>query len=178
MEIRYTGRQLEITPDLRAFTEKRLQKLGRLLGERLDVHVVATAEKHRRITEITAKFRNHTLVAVEETPEVKDSIGRAVVKLEKQALRFFEKRRSQKRRHRPSSSIRLNVLARARTDHHSRQVLKSEQIPIEPLTVEEAVVTDDLKHRGVVVFRNPETGRVNVLYRRPDGNLSLIEPGQ
>ncbi len=178
MQIRYTGRQMEITPDLRAFTEKRLQKLSRLLGDRLDAHVVATAEKHRRITEITLKFRDHVLVAVEETPEVKESVGRAVVKLEKQALRFFEKRRSQKRRHRPSSSIRLNVLARSRHDHQARRVLKSEQVPIEPLSVEEAVGADDLKDRGVVVFRNPETGRVNVLYRRPDGNLSLIEPGQ
>jgi ribosome hibernation promoting factor len=178
MQIRYTGRQLDITPALRAFTEKRLQKISRLLGDRLDVHVVVGAEKHRRTTEITLKFRSHALVAVEETADVEDSVGRALAKLEKQAVRLFEKRRSQKRRHRPSSSIRLNVLARSRVDHRARQVLTTEHIPIQPLTVEEAVVADDLKDRGVVVFRNPETGRVNVLYRRPDGDLSLIEPGQ
>jgi ribosome hibernation promoting factor len=178
MPIRYTGRQLDITPALRAFTEKRLQKISRLLGDRLDVHVVARAEKHRRTTEITLKFRDHVLVAVEETPDVEDSVGRALAKLEKQALRLFEKRRSQKRRHRPSSSIRLNVLARSREDHQARQVLTTEKMAIQPLSVEEAVVADDLKDRGVVVFRNPETGRVNVLYRRPDGDLSLIEPGQ
>jgi len=178
MQIRYTGRQMDITPALRAFTEKRLQKLSRLLGDRLDVHVVARAEKHRCITEITLKFRDHVLVAVEETLEAQESVGRALIKLEKQALRFFEKRRSQNRRQRPSSSIPLHVLARARQNHRARQVLKTERVLVEPLTVEEAVVADDLKDRGVVVFRNPETGRVNVLYRRPDGNLSLIEPGQ
>lgn len=178
MQIRYTGRQLDITPSLRAFTEKRLRKITRLLGDRLDVHVVVRAEKHRRAAEITLKFRDHVLVAVAETADVEDSVGAALAKIEKQAVRLFEKRRSQKRRHRPSSSIRLNVLARSRQDHGSRQVLKTEQIPIQPLTVEEAVVAGDLKDRGVVVFRNPHTGRVNVLYRRPDGDLNLIEPGQ
>lgn len=177
MRISYTGRQMEITPDLRDFTEKRLQKLSRLLRDRLDVHVVLTAEKHRRAAEITLKFRDHVLVALEETSEAQESIGRALVKLERQALRFFEKRRSRKRRHRPTSSIRMNVLARSRQNHRALEVLRTERIPIEPLTVEDAVVADDLKERGVVVFRNPETGRVNVLYRRADGNLSLIEPG-
>jgi len=176
MRISYTGRQMEITPTLRAFTEKRLLKLSRLLRDRLDVHVVLTAEKHRRAAEITLKFRDHVLVALEETSEAKESIGRALLKLERQALRFFEKRRSRKRR-RPSSSARMNVLARSRQDHRAREVLRTERVPIEPLSVEDAVVAEELKERGVVVFRNPETGRVNVLYRRADGNLSLIEPG-
>lgn len=177
MRISYTGRQIEISPAVRAFTEKRLRKLSRLYRDRLDVHVVATAEKHRRAAEITLKFRDHVLVAVEETSEVKESIGRALLKLERQSVRLFEKRRSRKRRHLPSSSIRMNVLARSRGDHRPREVLRTDRIRIEARTVEEAVVADDLKQRGVVVFRNPETGRVNVLYRRPDGNLSLIEPG-
>jgi len=59
-----------------------------------------------------------------------------------------------------------------------RQVLETERIPIKPLTVDEAVGALDLKRRGVVVFRNLETERVNVLYRREDGNLGLIEPEQ
>jgi ribosome hibernation promoting factor len=177
MRISYTGRQMEITPALRAFTEKRLQKLSRLLRDRLDVHAVVTAEKHRRIAEITLKFRDHVLVAVGETSAAEESIGRALLKLERQALRFFEKRRSRKRRHRPSSSIRMRVLARGQQNHQPREVLRTDRIPIEPLSVENAVVGDELKERGVVVFRNPETGRVNVLYRRPDGNLGLIEPG-
>ena len=45
------------------------------------------------------------------------------------------------------------------------------------MTVEEAVESLELQSRiGVVVFRNTETERVNVLYRRDDGDLALIEP--
>src|SRR5207247_5540833 len=123
MRISYTGRQMAITHTLRGVTEKRLLKLSRLLRDRPDVHVVLTAEKHRRVAEITLKFRDHVLVALEETSEAKESIGRALVKLERQALRFFEKRRSLKRRHRPTSSIRMNVLAGSRQDHRPPALL-------------------------------------------------------
>jgi hypothetical protein len=44
------------------------------------------------------------------------------------------------------------------------------------MTVEEAIETLDVRPTGVVVFRNPSTQRVNVIYQRPDGNLGLIEP--
>ncbi len=44
------------------------------------------------------------------------------------------------------------------------------------MTVEEAIESLNGTRAGIVVFRNPETERVNVIYRREDGNLTLIEP--
>ena len=70
MGIDFTGRQMEVTPDLRQYTEERLRKLSRLLAEiEFDVHVILTAEKHRRMAEITLKFRDQTLVGFEETTD-------------------------------------------------------------------------------------------------------------
>lgn len=176
MRIDFTGRQMEITSDLRRYTEERLRKLTRILRDRLELHVILTAEKHRRSAEITLKFRDHTLVGVEETPDARSSINGALDKLERQAVRLLERRRTRKRRPRPTSAILLNILGTERVDHEEHRVLETERIPIKPLTVEEAIEALDLAHSGVVVFRNPETERVNVIYRRQDGNLGLIEP--
>ena len=55
-------------------------------------------------------------------------------------------------------------------------MLETEHLPIKPLSVEEAIESKDLARRGAVVFRNSQTERVNVIYRRPDGKLALIEP--
>ena len=54
MQISFTGRQMEIPPVLRQYTERRLRKLSRLVrdGSGSDVHVILTAEKHRRTAEI------------------------------------------------------------------------------------------------------------------------------
>jgi putative sigma-54 modulation protein len=61
-------------------------------------------------------------------------------------------------------------------DHEVYRVLEKERFPIKPLTLEEAIESLDGARTGLVVFRNSETERVNVVYRRGDGNLALIEP--
>jgi putative sigma-54 modulation protein len=176
MRIDYTGRQLEVSPELRQYTEERLGKLTRVLRNHCDIHVILSAEKHRRIAEITLKWRDHTLVGVEETSDERSSLNGALDKLERQAVRLLEKKRTRKRRPKPTQAVRLNVLAGDRSNHVDRAVVVTERIPIKPLTIDEAI--DDLESAssGVVVFRNSETERVNIIYRRPDGHMALIEP--
>lgn len=178
MRIDFTGRQMEVTSDLRQYTEERLQTFIRLLQDRWHVHVILTAEKHRRIAEITLKVRDQVLVGIEETADARSSIAGALDKLKRQAVRLVDRRRSRKRRPRPAAAVLLNILRSGRTDHEDRQVLETERIPIKPLTIGEAVGALDSMRQGVVVFRNSETERVNVLYRRGDGHLGLIEPEQ
>jgi ribosome hibernation promoting factor len=176
MQIEYTGRQIDVTPDLRQYTEERLNKVTRLLRNRYSLHVILTAEKHRRIAEITLKFRDHAVVGMDRTADARQSINGALDKIERQVVRLMQRRRTQKRRPRPTSTVLLNLLGKAGENHHDRQVLETERILIRPLAVAEAISSPDFARRGVVVFRNSYTDRVNVIYRRADGELALIEP--
>lgn len=175
MQIDFTGRQIEVTPDLREYTQERVGKLRRLLRDRCDLKVILTAERHRRISEITLKFRDHTLVAVEDTSDPRTSINGCLDKLERQVVSLFEKKRTRKRRPKPTSAVLLNVLG-AGVDHSERQILETERIAIKPLSIEEAIDAPEFARNGLVVFRNSGTERVNVIYHRSDGNLGLIEP--
>jgi len=56
------------------------------------------------------------------------------------------------------------------------QIIVSKQIPVKPMDVEEAVMQMDLLNKNFFVFRNSTSGEVNVVYRRDDGNIGLIEP--
>ena len=176
MNIDFTGRQMEIGDDLREYTQGRLRKISRLLGDAYEMHVILTAEKHRRLAEVTLKFRDHTLVGVEESGDPRTSLNGALNKLERQAVRLLQRRRTRKRRPKPTSTVVLNVLGLERLDRAQRPTIEAEHVPIKPMSVEEAIAALDHSRAGVVVFRNPETERVNVIYHRPDGNLGLIEP--
>ncbi len=176
MHIDFTGRQVEISPDLRRYTQGRLKKLARLLGEQFGLHVILTAEKHRRIAEFTLKFRDRTLVGIEETSDLRTSINGAVDKLARQSVRLLERRRTRKRRPKPTSAVLLNALATDRVDREESRVVHTERLPLKPLSLEEAIESLDRSRAGAVVFRNPQTERVNVIYHRPDGHLGLIEP--
>ena len=177
MQIDFTGRQVEISPDLRRYTHDRLRRIVRLLGEQFALHVILTAEKHRRIAEFTLKFHDQTVVGVEETADIRTSINGAIDKLAKQAVRVMERRRT-RRRPKPTSAVVLNILGGGRIDHEEHRIVHSEVVPLKPMLVEEAIDSLDRSRAGAVVFRNPETGRVNVIYHRPDGHLGLIEPEQ
>jgi putative sigma-54 modulation protein len=176
MPIAYTGRQIEIDTDLRSYTQEHLRKILRLVGERFDLHVILTAEKHRRIAELTLKFSHHTVVGLEETNDIRMSIHGAVDKLARQAVRLLERRRTGKRRPKPTAAVLLNVLKTARVDQDENRIVHSERLPLKPMSVEDAIEALDRSHAGAVVFRNPQSERVNVIYHRPDGHLGLIEP--
>lgn len=176
MRIEYTGRQMEVTPDLRLYTEERLQKLARVLRDHCSIHVILQASKHRRIAEITLKWRDHTLVGLEETTDPRCSINGALDKLETQAVRLLQRRWTVKRKHLPTSAVTVDVLMGERKSDENRAVIATETVPIKPLSIEEAIETLGEAGREVVVFRNLTTDRVNVVYQRHDGRLVLIRP--
>ncbi|MFZ0961545.1 MAG: ribosome-associated translation inhibitor RaiA [Terriglobia bacterium] len=176
MPIEFTGRQVEISPDLRRYAQDRLRKIVRLLGEEFDLHVILTAEKHRRIAELTLKFHDRTVVGVEETGDIRTSINGAIDKLARQSVRLLDRRRTSKRRPKPTAAVLLNVLGTGIVDQEEHRIVHSERVPLKPMSVEEAIESLDRSHAGAVVFRNPDSERVNVIYHRPDGHLGLIEP--
>jgi putative sigma-54 modulation protein len=176
MILDFTGRQMEVGNDLRQYTQARVRKITRLLGDDYEMHVILTAEKHRRTAEATLKFRDHTLVGLEESGDAQVSLHGALDKLERQAVRLQEKHRTRKRRPKPATTVVLNVLGPEGIEREERRSIETERIAIKPMTVDEAISALDHSRAGAVVFRNSETERVNVIYHRPDGNLGLIEP--
>ena len=176
MDVDFTGRQVDVTAGLRQFTQQRLRKLGKLLPGNSKLHVILTAEKRSRTAEITASFRDQTLVSVMEAGDNRSAIKGALDKLERQAVRRLDRKRTKKRRPKPTSNITLNVFQSSRVDHEDLVSIESERLPVKPMTLEEAVESLGAAASGLVVFRNAESERVNVVYRRPDGRLGLVEP--
>jgi ribosome hibernation promoting factor len=176
MDVDFTGRQVNVTAELREYTHQRLRKLGKLLPGNPKLHVILAAEKRGRTAEITATFRDQRLVSVMEAGDNRGAIKGALDKLERQAVRRLARRRAKKRRPKPTSNITLNVFQSSRADHEERVAIESERLPVKPMTLEEAIESLSAVKNGLVVFRNSESERVNVVYCRPDGKLGLIEP--
>lgn len=176
MDVDFTGRQVNVTAGLREYTHQRLRKLDKLLPGNPKLHIVLAAEKRGRTAEITATFPDQTLVSVMEAADNRGAIKGALDKLERQAVRRLTRKRTIKRRPKPTSNITLNVFQSSRVDHEERIAIESERLPVKPMTLEEAIESLQSVGSGLVVFRNSESERVNVIYRRPDGKLGLVEP--
>jgi putative sigma-54 modulation protein len=178
MNLDITGRHIEITPALKDFAEDKLRKLTKLLDEPIEVHVVLGIEKHRHTAEIKVKSRTAILSGTQETGDLYASIGEVADKLERQALKHKEKMRNHKHR----KSLRHSELAvEGPTGGESAEegasiVQRSRSYAPKPLSLEDAVIELESSGDDVLVYRDIESERINVVYRRSDGEYGLVEP--
>ena len=195
MNVEYTGRQFEITPAIRKEIETGLNKLSKFLGETFKSKVILTAEKSRRIAEITIKRRNNPIVGIAESLDMSAAITQALGHIEKQALKHNGRKRDTKRvtkakwkREAPEVELTMAVGATSTTavpvvvhkfpgnkkTSEAHLVRSDDAVAIRPMTLEEAVKECEFRDREVFVFRDKE-GNVKVLHRKKDGKLELIE---
>ena len=187
MNIDITGRHVEVTPALREFTEDKLHKLQRVYDGPLEAHVVLRISKHRHTAEIQIKSKHLTLSGTEETGDLYASIGEVVDKLERQLLKHKEKQRDHKHRKGPrdpdiAATIEANVteatsgVSRAAMDPAEPRIVRSQRYRIKPMSPEDAVLELEATKQDMLVFRETQGYRINVIYRQQDGNFGLIDP--
>lgn len=173
-----TGRNVDITPTLRDLIDQQLGKLGRVLNDSaVSAQVVLRRERHQHLTEITIHARGeHLLHGLGDGAAWPASIRAALAKVEKQAERLKTQWEGRKRR----SAGRAPAARRERRPTgdgvEGERIVRTPSAAVKPMTLEDAAVS--LRESGdqFLVFRNAVTDAVNILYRRKDGRLGLIEP--
>jgi ribosome hibernation promoting factor len=179
MRIEYTGRHMDVTDSVRRLGDRKVRKLAKFLRGITDVRVILTADKHRHSAEVTVHSPHLDLAATEESGDIVVSLSTVMDKLIRQAERRVGKLRVRKGGGRArTTSVRtappLPVSAPRETP--GPRVIRSRRFAVKPMTIEEAALEVGASAEGVLVFRDASTERVNVLYKRKDGNLGLIEP--
>ncbi|HIE28615.1 TPA: ribosome-associated translation inhibitor RaiA [Candidatus Poribacteria bacterium] len=185
MQIFITGRNLELTDDIRNYVEKKVGKAEIFLDGIIEANVVLDVQGHRHIAEVTLVARRVTFHAQSETGNVFASIDDVVDKIDIQTRRYNE--RIKDRRHRASqldAALQLSEMGEiAEVDVSDdeegdvpRLVKVSEKFAPKPMTAEEAAMQLKLSQDDFLMFLNPETDQINVVYRRRSGDYGWIEP--
>jgi putative sigma-54 modulation protein len=177
MNVEITGRHIVITPAIHAFVLKKLSKFTKIFGDDINFHVIIDVEKERQTAEILLKAKMLELTGKGQSDDLYNSIVRAIEKLERQALKHKSKLIEGKRKKTKTKSIDNSLEVEAPTFgalNRKQSGIREELVHKKPMDVEEAVLELDQSSYPFVVFRNTESGDVNVLYRRKDGILGLI----
>jgi putative sigma-54 modulation protein len=179
MDIMTTARHFELTPQIREYARKRLEKLQRYLERVDEVHVVLAAEKYRQIAEVTLRTRGTEIVSREESDEMMMSIDRVVDRIERQVKRLNARRKDRK--------LRRGAEPRAASEPEAAEeeieveeafapvVIRQEAFHPEPITVEQAIEELRRRQEDYLLFQNARSGRVALVHLRPDGNFGLVE---
>jgi len=180
MRLELTGRHVDITPTLRRLVDTKLAKLERVLNDRaVSAQAVLTSEKRRRRAEITVHARGEKFLhGVGDSATWEVSIGRAIDKITQQAQTVKGKWQGRKRRGGRVGGAApepdLNA-ATPRVRPRMPRILRASRQAIKPMSVADAAREVEAGGDGIVVFRDPETSAISVLFRRRDGELTLVE---
>jgi putative sigma-54 modulation protein len=173
MNIHYTARQATLTPEIKAYCEKRLGRLKDLVGNVLDVNVILIVQKNRNKAEINVRAKGGGLVVVEETMDMMDSLNRAFDNLEKKVRKERVKGRDKRRRGGRERKVLVPVLEAPAPE---KRVIRSQHFSLKPMSVEEALIQIDIRSKEVFLFRREGSEEWAVIYRRKDGHYGLVEP--
>ncbi len=200
MRLELTGRHITITASIRALVADQLASTLRMLNDSaVSSQVVLTKEKTGVHAEITLHARGEHFLHGDATGrDVQTALSAAVNKVDRQAQRLKSKWSKGKRQSlspakaaaaapRPERGGRgfgrargtpaaAAPAARASGDGHDVRIIRARRYEVKPMSVDEAAMEVVDGEGAFLVFRNAATDTINVLFRRPDGNLGLIEP--
>jgi putative sigma-54 modulation protein len=177
MKFEYTGRHVEVSPGIRKHVEGHFKKLDHVFnGTAASTHVIITVEKNRHIGELVVQWRDHTLTAKEVNADMYMALTRAMEKVEKQAIKLKKKIIDRKQGARRTGSVAPSPDGQLEATPRPPRIVSARRYSIKPMTAEEAALRLNAETDQFVVFRDADTERVGVLYKRKDGNYGLIEP--
>jgi putative sigma-54 modulation protein len=194
MRLELTGRQLKITPAVRQLVDDCLEKLDRLLHDRaLSLQVVLYEEKYRHRVEMTLHARGDNFFhGAGSGRDWETALNQALGKVNQQARKLKGKWDDGKRRGISATKAtsaappaargakgfgeRRGAAAEAAPEHREVRVIRARRYDVKPMSVDDAAIEVSRGDAAFLVFRNDQTDLVSVLFRRPDGNLGLIEP--
>lgn len=180
------GRNFEVTPDIRDLIDKKLGRIiHNLFDDVIDIRCVLQVEKYRNICEILIVGKEHDVKAVQESGEsMVDAINATIDHLKRQAQKNRKKIRDHHRKdgnHAKAERVTdwtVQVLepGRLREAGNRPRIIKTNNLQIRPMSIEEAALRLDESKNEFIVFRDLDTDKVSVIYKRRDENLGLIAP--
>ena len=195
MRLELTGRHVTITPALRTAVDERLAHTLRMLNDHaVSAQVVLTKEKSRLHADVTVHARGDNFLHGEATGrDITTAFGSACDKIDQQVRKLKSKWSERKRRGvsaakagsaapRPErggrgfTAERHPAAAGAEREAAAPRIVRMRRYAVKPMTIEDAAAEIGDGSDAVIVFRNSASDSVTVLFRRPDGNLGLIEP--
>ena len=188
MQITVSGKNMDVGSALRNHVESRVaHEVEKYLDRVTDASIVFSKEAHLVRTDINMHAGTHSRILIKSKGEAGDayiSFNTAADKIEKQLRRY---KRKIKNHHKPRIEAEEDKIYQARKyvlqpeeeAHEEKEqplIIAEKDTDVETLNVSDAVMKMDLADLPALVFINKKNKRLNVVYKRADGNISWVDP--
>lgn len=190
MKLVIQGKNIEVTDAIQEYVHQKIEKAVshfQSLTTEVDVHLSVARNPRinpKQTAEVTI-YANGTVVRAEESSEsLYASIDLVADKITRQLRKYKEKRQEKAQAPvkttevlSPESAVSdMQDLIGDRTPELPGEVVRTKYFAMPPMTVQEALEQLELVGHDFYMFRNIETGEINVIYERNHGGYGVLQP--
>jgi putative sigma-54 modulation protein len=186
MQIQVVGRHMPVTDSIKLYVEEKVGKVARTLDRddmRVEVrlHVEKNPEiENRDVAEITAFIGGRVIRAEEAATDMYAAIDMASDKFDRQVKKYKGRMtdRYNGQGHRVPEIVKTAAGDKqvGSTEPDTGMVVRTKTIELTPMTEDEAILQLELLGHDFLMYNSADTGAVNVLYRRDDGDFGVLRP--
>lgn len=175
MKINYVAKNCEISQRFKDVLESKLSKFERYFDEDVAIKVNCTSQDKREKLELTISSGSYFFKGEAISDNMYNNIDLALPKLERQVVRIGAKARAKSKKQKRNASNEVGMIEEIFEEFVPSKLIKTKRFTLDPMTVEEAEAHMEALGHDFYVYENIYTGETNILYRRNDNNLGLIE---
>ena len=174
LEIIIHGDKIKITDSMRNYLEEKLNKITKYIkDEEATANVVVKVEKKNQKVEVTIRLNKYILRAEETKTDFYAAVDKVVDTLVKQIRK--NKTRMMSKKTKSVTDFNIENIELPEEDETEHKVVKRKNIEVKPMNEEEAILQMELLGHEFYMYKDSETGKTAVVYRRKDGNFGIIE---
>ncbi len=178
MEVRFFTRNIELPGDIKDYMEKKLLKIEKFFDRILDTQVVLNYKRGMNVVEITANVNGVIMRGEDYAPDLRKAFDKALKNIERQVKKHksYLTDKARMKVQEVSFDIDSDIVAPQQEREESHEIVKRKKFSVDVMTPVEATMQMELLGHPFFVFKNYETGEINVVYRREEGGFGLLEP--
>lgn len=173
MEFIIRGDKLKITDAMNDYIKEKIGKLDKYLknSDGVRANVIVKVKNHEQRVEITIPLKTCILRSEETKGDFYAAVDKTVDKLERQIRK--NKTRIMSKQVKTTTDFDMSDVE-AETEEETK-ILKRKKVEVKPMNEEEAILQMELLDHQFYMYKDRDSNKVAVVYKRTDGNYGIIE---
>ena len=173
MKFNIRGKKLEVTPSLKSYIEDKIGRLDKYFEnpDNIEATVLIKVSGINQVVEVTINTHGLILRGEESNKDLYASIDFVTDKIERQ----IRKNKTKIHKKISKDTIRDFKVIESEVTEDKKDVVKRKIVEMKPMSEEEASLQMDLLDHDFFVYKDADTGSINIVYKRKDENYGVLE---
>ena len=175
MKFNIHGKKLEVTESIKNYIEEKIGRLDKYFEnpDNITATVLIKLRGNEQVVEATINANKFMLRAEESHKDLYASIDKVSDKIERQIRK--NKTRMSKRVNKDLVKDFVLDFEVPEEEENDNVIVRRKVIENKPMSEDEAILQMELIGHEFFAFKNVDTGDVNIIYKRKDGDYGIME---